>query len=357
MRVLHLPTPTGGNSWGLSLGERTLGLDSDVLVRESNWLDYPCHVNLHLEGKSNANKLARLFLSFLKNRNKYDIFHFNYGMSLIHLPKYGLYHSDLPFYPRKKGLFVTYNGCDARQQYDKNKVKRSVPCYSELCETGLYNVENLDFIRAKAINKMEKYTHHMWAVNPDLLYFLPKHKSSFLPYSIPILDKKLFVPDFTKRRITIVHAPTNRGTKGSSFILQALKEIQATHRNEVEVKLVENIPNREAIKIYRKADLIIDQLLIGWYGGFAVEVMNMGKPVICRIEKSDLHFLPEGMAEEVMDAFIQADPSNIKDVILRCIEDRDFLEKKSDASIEFARKWHCPDYVANITKEKYEEFM
>ena len=39
--------------------------------------------------------------------------------------------------------------------------------------------------------------------------------------------------------------------------------------------VVENTPHTKALKIYEEADIVIDQVLIGWYGGFGVEVMKM----------------------------------------------------------------------------------
>ena len=53
--------------------------------------------------------------TFLKVRNKYDVFHFNYGSTLVDFMNYGVHFWDLPFYKGKK--IITYNGCDARQKY------------------------------------------------------------------------------------------------------------------------------------------------------------------------------------------------------------------------------------------------
>ena len=41
----------------------------------------------------------------------------------------------------------------------------------------------------------------------------------------------------------------------------------------------------KALKIYEEADIVIDQVLIGWYGGFGVEVMKMGKPLAVYIRR------------------------------------------------------------------------
>ena len=41
--------------------------------------------------------------------------------------------------------------------------------------------------------------------------------------------------------------------------------------------------NEEVIKLIQRADLVIDQLVIGWYAMFAIEAMSLGKPVICNL--------------------------------------------------------------------------
>jgi hypothetical protein len=201
---------------------------------------------------------------------------------------------------------------------------------------------------------MAKYVRQMWAVNPDLLHFLPKEKASFLPYAV-IMDKSPpKKPTFDQKKLKVVHAATDRGKKGSEIIIAAMEQVKRTAAGRVEFQIVENLSHEQATKVYREADLIIDQILVGWYGGFAVEVMSMGKPVICRIAKEDLHFIPEQMAADLQDAFIHGEETNLKEVILRCIEDREFLQRKAEAGLDYALTWHDPKYVASITKEAYE---
>jgi glycosyltransferase involved in cell wall biosynthesis len=354
----------GGNAWGLAQGENALGLESSVLVLAHKWWNYPNDINLNLQDiSSNLRRVTKLLSTFLSIRKKYDVFHFNYGRSLLsfphtfmsHLPylcKY-LNHIDLPFYPAKSKLFVTYNGCDARQKYPTIERTEIAACHEQTCKSGLCNSGKLDEYKQKSIEKMGRYVKHMWALNPDLLYFLPKEKSSFLPYSISWDGLEPHPPKLEKK-MKIVHAPTNRETKGSHYILEALQKIRKTHADVIDVRLVENIPHEQALKIYRDADLVIDQILIGWYGGFAVEAMKMGKPVISRIAREDLHFVPNKMADDVLETIINAEPHNIYEVLLTCIEDRSFLKRCSEASQEYVHTWHDPKYVANITKEKYE---
>jgi len=360
-----LPTPVGGNAWGLAQGERALGLDSSVLVSAHNWQNYPADIKLNLEKVSTIpGKLSKLVVTFLTVRDQYDVFHFNFGSSLIYLPyklkqhlptifKY-LDHVDLPFYPERAKLFVTYNGCDARQKFPTMQRTKIAACHNRNCYGGQCNSGRLDEYRRQSIIKMARYVAHMWALNPDLLYFLPKEKSSFLPYTVSSWSDLEICPPKFRQKLKIVHAPTNRDAKGSDFILAAFEKIKKTHPDLVEIQLVENVSYERALKIYRGADLIIDQILIGWYGAVAVETMKMGKPVIARIAKEDLHFIPEQMAKDVLDTIILADPDTIHEVLLRCIEDRGFLKRRVEASLEYVHKWHDPKYVASLTKEEYE---
>ncbi len=354
MKVLHLPSSVGGNARGLAQGERALGLDSEVLAASDNWLAYQADINLDLQNTPGSfGKLLGLTKAFLAVRKKYDVFHFNAGSSLIHSIPHRLNHLDLPFYPSAAKLFVTYNGCDARQKFPTIRRTRISACQNDACYHGMCEYGAYDSQRRRAINKMARYARHMWAVNPDLLHFLPREKSSFLPYSISwdCLDP---APLLLKTKLKIVHAPTNREAKGSRFILAALEKLERIQPRSVEVVLVENIPHREALKIYQEADLVIDQIVIGWYGGFAVETMKMGKPVIARIADEDLQFVPPAMASDAKATIINADPDTIFDVLTACVGDRAFLRERSQASIEYANKWHAPKYVASLTKEKYE---
>ncbi|MDH7499784.1 MAG: hypothetical protein QHH30_05290 [candidate division NC10 bacterium] len=368
MKVLHLPSSVGGNPWGLAQGERALGLDSSVLVAGKNWPNYPADVDLHLETMPTLlGKLGKLIATFWRIRGKYDILHFNFGHSLLSLPsswkhrlpswfKY-VDQPDLSLYPRKTRLFVTYHGCDARQKYATMKRRKIAPCHDPNCYGGLCNSGRLDEYRRHGILRMARHVEHMWALNPDLLDFLPPEKSSFLPYTISGWTDLPLRPPRLGRPLRIAHAPTNREAKGSDLILNSLKRIDHGHPGRVEILWVEEVVHEEALKRLLNADLVVDQILIGWYGGVAVEAMKMGKPVIARIALQDLDCLPPQMARDLQEAIIPADPDTIHEVLSRCIQDGDFLRARGSASFEYVNRWHDPVKVAAQVKEKYEAAM
>ena len=48
---------------------------------------------------------------------------------------------------------------------------------------------------------------------------------------------------------------------------------------------IEGVPNAEARLRYAAADVVVDQLRIGWYGMFAIESMALAKPVVVHLDE------------------------------------------------------------------------
>lgn len=82
--------------------------------------------------------------------------------------------------------------------------------------------------------------------------------------------------------LRVVHAPNHREFKGTRFLEAAISELQS-EGVPIDLLMVEKVPNVEALAIYRSADIIFDQCMIGFHGYFALEAMALGKPVICYI--------------------------------------------------------------------------
>ncbi|MFC1634955.1 glycosyltransferase [Planctomycetota bacterium] len=351
MKVLHLPTLVGGNAWGLAQGERKLGLDSRVLTRKNVWLDYPCDMNLQWDKKNVLGMFISAVDTFLKVRRDYDVFHFNFGTSLLDMTQIGLPLLDLPFYPHNKRIIFSYNGCDARQKYETIERVNFSACHNENCYGGICTNKKQDRIKARKIKKAGKYANHLFALNPDLMWFLPQG-ATFLPYTIAEWDNIHPVPCRLEKKIKVIHSPTDRAAKGSDCILKALENLQK--RYDIEIILVENTPNKKAIKLYERADIVIDQALVGWYGGLAVEAMKMGKPVAVFIRKDDLQFVPISMAKDLCEAVIEIEPSTIEESIELYLQNPTLLKQKSQAALEYVHQWHDPVYVASMTKSVYE---
>ncbi|MBT5716528.1 MAG: hypothetical protein HOI70_06425 [Opitutae bacterium] len=346
-KILHLPSSVGGMAWALSQGEKKIGYESEVLVTDESWLDYPNDRVVRL-GSSKIKNTYKLFKEFLQIRSNYDVFHFNFGSSLLNLKKIGLNLFDLPFYPKEKKMFMTFNGCDARQKYPTMLREKIAACHDEKCYAGMCNSGRLDRQRRSRIAKATKHIDHIFAVNPDLLYFLPGDKSSFMPYAVIDNSHQEEVVQKNKK-FTIVHAPTQRAAKGSDLIISAVQSLQEKD-SSIDLNLIENVPNEKALAFYNQADLIIDQVKIGWYGAFAVECMYMRKPVAVFINKRDLMHVPNEMAAEIPNAFIHINPLNIEEKLKQYIYDPIKLKEVAHYGESYAQKWHNPINVAKRIK-------
>jgi len=352
MKILHLPSDVGGNAWGLSRGERSLGFDSDVLVKDSGKFDYPADIALNLGEASFIKKGAVLLKTFFDIRNRYDLFHFNFGSSLLHSLRHPLLtHLDLPFYPKGKTLIATYNGCDARQKFPTMKCKAIAACHNSSCYGGMCNSGQRDISRQAAIEKMSQYASHIFAVNPDLLRFLPPNQSSFLPYTIAKIPEMARKP--RTKTLKIVHAPTNRAAKGTELVLKACESLKTRYPKAFDLVLIEGMTHQNALKAYCDADLVIDQLLIGWYGAFAVECLFMGKPVMAYIDEKELHHIPAEMKKNLLDTVINVTPYTLEKRLEEILMAPEKLDLIGDASLAYAYQWHFPEKIAKGVVEKY----
>ena len=153
----------------------------------------------------------------------------------------------------------------------------------------------------------------------------------------------------------LVHAPSHRGTKGTEYLLQAVEMLQS-EGIPFQFTLVEEMSREEAAQVYEQADLVVDQLLAGWYGGLAVECMALGKPVITYLRRSDFGALPAGMAEDL--PFIEANPDTIAEVLRDWLQrsDRELMEKGCEGRA-FVEKWHDPIKIAERMRQVYESVL
>ena len=98
--------------------------------------------------------------------------------------------------------------------------------------------------------------------------------------------------------------------------------------------------------------LLVDQLLAGWYGGLAVEVMALGKPVMCYLREEDLGFIPRQMREEL--PIIRVTPATLEERLREYLTRRRAdLADLGERSREFVERHHDPLQVAARLRSDY----
>jgi hypothetical protein len=376
IRVLHCPSTVGGNPQGLARAERELGIASWAAAFMQNSFMYDTDEVIWTQGDHPLiREIKRWYVLWRAIRN-YDIIHFNFGLSLMPewIPLtnalYSTHHRltinaynyytrilelrDLPLLKKLgKGIIVTYQGDDARQgdfclkNFDINPANE--------VESGYYSIKS-DTHKRFRIKKFAEYADRIYAVNPDLLWVLPPH-AQFIPYShIDLRDWQPVNNEILDSRVPlIVHAPSHRGVKGTHYVLDVISRLKKEGFS-LALNLVEGVSHSAARRIYKKADLLIDQLLCGWYGGLAVEFMALGKPVICYIRDGDLKFIPEQMREDL--PIINATPTTLYEVVREWLTVRkNELSEVGRRGRAYVEKWHDPLKIAARLKADYEAIM
>ena len=367
MKIIHLPLNIGGNPQQTSRCLNELGLDSQTWVIAQNYLKYqadkiicsPKDSRIVVEIKKFAALRYVLIFDvviFNGGRSLYKPFNATSNFSFFNLESIlkALFYIYSWFMARvelgilkllRKKIIIFYQGSDARQNDFCNKnFKIKIP-YENHSTTGNFKYDEM---KRKSIEFYAKFASRIYSLNPDLLHMLPS-STEFLPYSnIDIRKWNPFYTQKSKRPLRIGHAPTNQGLKGTSLIRKAVKRLQ-NKGFEFEFVVVEGLSFTKAIKIYKTLDILVDQLFAGWYGGLAVELMALGKPVVTYIREDDLKFIPQEMKQEL--PFYKAEPETIEKVLEQVLNlPRSKILEKAIASRRFVEKWHDPIKIAKKIK-------
>ncbi len=359
MKVLHLPDSVGDNAWTLSRAERAHGIKSDVLFingatiyeAQSKQSDIP---EESLTVRNPFKRVANTIDFYKWAVQEYDVLHFNWGRTILSNPFSPIPPIELPFLSRSNAaIVVTYQGSDSRQEgyclrhYDITHARE----YSTL-QLARYRLYSL--FKRQHISMFGKYADLIYATNPDLLNVLPEG-AKFRPYTKCEIGKiRPVLFDGPNHRMRIVHAPTSRNIKGTKYIVATIDKLKK-EGFDIDLILVENKTNKEAMEIYKKADVIIDQLLIGWYGGFAVECLALGKPVIAYLRETDLDYLPQGMRDDM--PIINASPQSLYATLRAILEGKTDLREISHDSVAYVNTWHSEKKIAASIIKDYEKAL
>jgi glycosyltransferase involved in cell wall biosynthesis len=238
----------------------------------------------------------------------------------------------LRFFGKKCAVILT--GCDARVpsaviKYKWNvcenctdKVKKSVGCnipWKEKNISRLPDIFNIVFSPMECSGLLRNNYYDILFPRP-LRFFKPSY------------------PAFENLKITIVHAPTNVVKKGTKFIRNVIQELGREYDNFEYIEL-QDLPPEKLYDIIRSCDLVIDQMLVGFYGLMAVESMALGKPVVVYIHPDKW--------DQMKDAPIyNANPANLRNVLKEILQNPKQLYERGIASRKYVEKYHESDIIA-----------
>ena len=375
LSVIHCPEQTGGHPAVLSRFERELGVQSTSVSEYSNPFAVQSDTILFSNDKSLLrNEIGRLkfmLSSFFHN----GVIHLNNGRLIT--PYFGENmhprEEAYPVFTRKiirlmsrvligvecsmsrirnnqKCICITFQGSDAREtQCFLEKHQKCGLADQVINRSGKTN----DSIRRKK-NLLAGIADKIYSLNPDLMEVLPRG-AEFLPYATEATLHAKILPFRQTSEFIIGHAPTHRITKGTEQIIGAVDRLRAKGYR-VRLELIEGLSKGDALKKYQQIDLFIDQLIIGWYGVVSLEVMALGKPVICFVAGKGLRFVPPQMLKDL--PIINADEVTLEEKITEVMK-MDNVQKGNllERGIQFLEKWHDPRKIAQRVVTDYKQVL
>ena len=234
LRVVHCPVNVAGVPWANVQALRRAGVDARLVVFNRGHLHPDADVDLRRPTGFLRRQLVQ-WRALARLLPRTDVFHFYFGLTLV--PK--VVQFPLLRALRKKSLFH-YLGSDIRGK----------------------SPEELAYGRRAGAQVVGSYDAIRWVPEAEVI-----------PPGID-LSRYEPVPPQDRARPVVLHAPSNRGRKGTEHVVAACESL------DVELDIVEGLPHEQARERYRRADIVVDQLNAGWYGLFAIEAMALGKPVL-----------------------------------------------------------------------------
>ncbi|WP_274363650.1 glycosyltransferase [Paenibacillus thermotolerans] len=327
MRVMHCPIEIAGQMGILSKGLQRLGVTSEAFNTFHTYLNYREHVH-------NVDIFELEWI--LQDAIRYfDVFHFHYAATMTQD------FSDLEqIRSLGKSMIMHHWGNDVRTH-------QLAAMKNPYVYTG--DSPPSDYIHDR-LTKLAQWIEHAIVQDYEVYpYVAPYYKKvHVLPIAFDVLSVAPQYPSVNEPNPLVIHAPTNPLFKGTSFIEEALEQLR-DEGVSFRYQRIENLSNVEALKYYREADIVVDQILCGTYGLFAVEAMSMGKPVIGFIREDLKGLFPEE------PPIISADPDHIYSVLKEVITEPKLRYEAGMKGRKYAEKHHHIDVVAQGLLEIYRK--
>ncbi len=281
------------------------------------------------------------FFFFIYGLFRFDIFHFISGETILTRKLRGV---ELKVYKLLgKRVIMHFVGSDIRSEEYLTRKEKNIHQFLKGENFG----EKSMLYQKKLIADAETYADFIIVSTPDLKKIIPN--SIYYPV---VLDYKKFLDEISSipieqknnNEIVILHSPSSvkkSNLKGTNYITTILNKIVSSNKynirlilpadNNVERKTNYSASRYELFSYYKEADIVIDQMIIGWYGLLSIEALVAGKYVISYVDES----LKKELFPECPIKI--ADVNTLEKVLIDCIEE--IFEGKNSLICDNQRNW------------------
>ena len=172
----------------------------------------------------------------------------------------------------------------------------------------------------------------LFVSTPDLLQDLPE--ATWLPVVTDVLKWKASSPALTGRKLRVLHVPSRRSPpiKGTSFIDPIMHRLTA--EGVIEYLSPLQVSHDEMLPLVHSVDVVIDQILSGFYGVAAIEAMASARLVIGNLGNDVREVLKDDIP------IIDSEPEDLELLIRSIASDPDSFRHIAAAGPAFVEKFH-----------------
>jgi len=346
LRVLHGTYEIAGQGMVLAQGLREVGCDARSFAYQIAWdarrSDIVVDLNRHA---GNAGKALAMSQAFLKWAGRFDVFHLHFGTSF--LPR----RLDVPLLKAMgKKIVFHFHGCEVRNRAHMLATHRLATCTE--CDPFCRPPQ-----QAKLLDHMRQWSDLTFYSTLDLGESVPGAKN--LPLAIEterwVAAAREHPLEEASRRdgvqgpVVIAHAPTNRLIKGTAHVIRAVEQLRGEFP-KIELRLIEQQPWAGMPEFLSRCDILIDQLMMGWYGLLAIEGMAESRAVIAYL-RDDFRAARPGLP------VVSAEPDTITNVLRELIRDPARRAEIGSLGPSFVRRYHDARAVGALLLSEYRRIL
>jgi len=338
VRVLHAPIEIAGQLWEYADGLRMIGVNARVLTFGKHPFGYDADIIVELSNITNIHDLIGAQIKIFSDIfDKFDIFHFHFGESLIYS------NFDLPALKfMGKRIVMNFWGSDVRLG---EIAKKRNPFYSDEIHIGD------DTAKVERMKILSRYVDAVLVSDYELYEYVEPYFNNIIVVPQAVDTKKLLpkYPSLENKRPKIVHAPSRTNVKGTSYIETAIAKLSQKYKFEY-IRLT-GVNHDKVMEALTEADIVIDQILLGTHGILSIEAMALGKPVICYIREDLLSRYPTDLP------LVNANPLNIEKAIERLIKSPQLRYELGRRSRTYVESHHDKRLVAEKLLSVYSSLI
>lgn len=296
-----------------------------------------------------ANRFISLFqrmVYFSRILLRYDLWHLNFAEAFFFYP---LNLFILKLFGKK--IVVTFRGIDI--QTDLEFLPKSI--YAKIPSDRWPEYYRLQLTKKFSERFFKKIRRRIFIYFADKVVltgpFLAGQVGRYdkiIPYAREISRLKPGL--HSNRSLKILHIPSDPIVKGTAEITRVFKSLSRKFP-EHSFKVLPKVSREKLLDEMAKADIVVDQIIIGWYGGQAVEAMAQGKIVMAFLNPSYLQLVSFGQKIPIWNTNVWTFEQDLETLIKVFPEiNREWQEK----SYQFAKKYHDAKKIANQYLEIYQ---